>query len=59
MVALLGDLDEQEQMSMLRQGHGRASDLVSANRAKVERIALELVDKKRLGAHEIARHLAD
>lgn len=59
MVELLGELDEQEQLRMMHQGHSRASDLVSAHRAKVERLALMLFDKKRLGADEIAMLLAD
>ena len=59
MVELLGDLEEQEQLRMVRRGHGRASALLSAHSAKVERLALALFDKKRLGADESAAHLAD
>lgn len=59
MVELMRDLDEQEQLRMMHQGHGRASDLLSAHCAKVERLALALFDIKRLDADEIARLLAD
>ncbi|MFK4486906.1 hypothetical protein [Bradyrhizobium sp. USDA 336] len=59
MVELLGHLEEEEQLRMMHRGHGRASDLVSTHRAKIERLALTLFDKKRLGAEEIARILAD
>jgi hypothetical protein len=59
MVELLGELDEEEQLRMMHQGHSRASDLVSTHRAKVEQLALTLFDKKRLGADEIARLLVD
>ncbi|MCG2642441.1 MULTISPECIES: hypothetical protein [Bradyrhizobium] len=57
MVELLGDLEEDEQVRMMHQGHGRASELVSAHRALVERLAAALIEKKRLDADEVARLL--
>jgi ATP-dependent Zn protease len=59
MVELLEHLEEEDQFTMVRQGHKRASELVSANRPKVERLAIALIQKKRLGADEVAKLLAD
>ncbi|MBR1169148.1 hypothetical protein [Bradyrhizobium liaoningense] len=59
MVKLLEGLEEDEQLKMMHQGHKRAFDLVSVHRAKVERLALALIEKKRLGANEVASLLAD
>lgn len=59
MVELLGDLEEEDQLRMMHQGHARASDLVSMHRAMVERLATALLDKKRLEADEVAKLLAD
>lgn len=59
MVELLQDLEEDEQRRKLHQGHERARDLVSAHRVKIERIAIALIEKKRLGADEVSSLLAD
>jgi len=59
MVELLGDFEEEEQVKLMHQGHGRASELVSTHRAMVERLATALLDKKRLEADEVAKLLAD
>lgn len=54
MVELLGHLEEEVQVRMMHQGHGRASELVSAHSAMVERLATALIEKKRLYADEVA-----
>ena len=59
MVELLTDLNEDEQVTMLHKGHQRAFDLIEANRAKVERLAMALFEKKRLGADEVVSLLTD
>jgi ATP-dependent Zn protease len=59
MVELLKDLSGDEQLAMLHNGHQRAFDLVAMNRAKIERIATALIEKKCLGTSEIESLLAD
>ncbi|OKO83746.1 hypothetical protein [Bradyrhizobium sp. NAS96.2] len=59
MVELLEDLEDAEQTKMVHQGHARAFELVSAHRVKVERLAMALMEKKHLGAVEVAALLAD
>jgi hypothetical protein len=58
MVELLENLEEDEQLRMMHQGHERAFDLVSLHRAKVERLAMALIEKKRLEVDDIASLLA-
>ncbi len=59
MVELLEHLEEEEQVRMMHQGHERAADLVSAHRVRVEQFAMVLLDKKRLGADEVANLLTN
>ena len=59
MMEVLKGRQEEEQLSMLHEGHGRAFDLVSLHRAKVKRLATALIGTKRLGATKVANLLAD
>ncbi|BBZ94535.1 hypothetical protein ACMA5K_27125 [Bradyrhizobium diazoefficiens] len=56
---LLEDVEEEDRRSLIDKGHARASELVSAHRETVERIAAALLQKKRLDADEVARLLAN
>ncbi|WP_316179171.1 MULTISPECIES: hypothetical protein [unclassified Bradyrhizobium] len=57
MVELLEDLVDDEQSAMMHKGHARAFELVLQHRAKVERLAIAVFERKRLGAEELSRLL--
>lgn len=60
MVELMADdLEEEDQLKMMHQGHARASGLISLHRSKVEQVAMALIEKKRLGEDEVASLLAN
>ncbi|WP_375304111.1 hypothetical protein WI560_16910 [Bradyrhizobium sp. A11] len=59
MVELLEDREEDKQLEMMHRGRERAFDLISLHRAKVDRLAMAVIEKKCVGKDDIAALLAD
>ncbi|MGC2778067.1 MAG: hypothetical protein WA418_20765 [Bradyrhizobium sp.] len=59
MVELLDNLEEEEQMKMVHQGHERAFELIYTHRATVERLAMALIQNNLLEAEEVAKLLTN